>query len=162
MASTSDIKLRLADPSDYANLLPFVAQYHLFEGVETSGDMRHAALAQLLNNKELGNVWLIKNGGHSIGYVAACFGFSIELGGREAFIDEFYLIEAERGKGIGKVVLQEIIGLLEEQNIVAIHLEVDKENDHAQNLYAQLGFKPRDKYELLTLTLLKTQKTVHS
>ncbi len=37
--------------------------------------------------------------GTAAGYAALTFGFSLEVGGRDAFIDELFLIEAARGKG---------------------------------------------------------------
>ena len=60
-----------------------------------------------------------------IGYIAVCYSYSIEFGGRDAFIDEFYIAAAERGKGIGGRVLKEIATLLQMRGVVAVHLEVD-------------------------------------
>jgi ribosomal protein S18 acetylase RimI-like enzyme len=153
MNTLPEFELNVAGPGDRADLLPLVAAYHAFEGVDTSREMRETAITHLLAEPSLGKIWLIGAHGRLLGYIAICFGFSIELGGREAFIDEFYIAEPDRGKGIGRAAVQKVIASLSAHGIVALHLEVDTDNKPAQQLYAQLGFKPRGKYRVLSLTL---------
>jgi ribosomal protein S18 acetylase RimI-like enzyme len=156
MAGSTEIEMELAGPADIAELLPLVENYHAFERIETAAETREAALAQLLDAPGFGRIWLIRKQGRPIGYIAVCFGFSIELGGREAFIDEFYIIEGERGGGIGGRMVREVIDSLKSQSFVAIHLEIDTTNQDAQRLYQRMGFKRRDKYHLLSLNLSRT------
>lgn len=91
--------------------------------------------------------------GSPIGYIAVCYSYSIEFGGRDAFIDEFYIEAAERGKGIGGRVLKEIAALMRARGIVAVHLEVDGQNERARAAYARAGFSSRDKYHVMSLEL---------
>jgi ribosomal protein S18 acetylase RimI-like enzyme len=156
MNTLPEFELNVAGPGDRADLLPLAAAYHAFEGVDTSRETRERAISHLLADRSLGEIWLIRAQGRLLGYIAICFGFSIELGGREAFIDEFYIAESNRGKGIGRAAVQKVIAALGAHGIVALHLEVDTDNKPAQQLYAQLGFKPRGKYHVLSLTLPET------
>jgi ribosomal protein S18 acetylase RimI-like enzyme len=153
MISTPDITLELAGPSQLDELLPLVSAYHAFEEVESSWEQRRSSVANLLLDKFLGEAWLVRKRGGLIGYIAICYSYSIEFGGRDAFIDEFYVEAAERGKGIGSKVLAEVGTLLREREIVALHLEVDGTNERAKSTYARAGFSSRDKYQVMSLVL---------
>ena len=153
MTSTPDITLELAGTSQLEGLLPLIAAYHAFEEVESSLEPRRSSVAKLLTDKSLGEIWLIRRSGINIGYIAVCYSYSIEFGGRDAFIDEFYIKAAERGRGIGSQVLVEISALLRERGIVALHLEVDGANERAKSAYVRAGFSSRDKYHVMSLVL---------
>jgi GNAT superfamily N-acetyltransferase len=148
-----EIILELAGPTQLEELLPLVAAYHAFEGVETSAEQRRDSVGKLLHDKNLGELWLVRELDGVIGYIAICYSYSIEFGGRDAFVDEFYIADSERGKGIGGRVLKEIAKLLRARGIVAIHLEVDGENVQARAAYARAGFSSRDKYHVMSLEL---------
>ena len=135
-------------------MLPLVAAYHAFEEVESSSEQRRSSVTKLLQDKRLGEIWLIRKLDGLIGYIAVCYSYSIEFGGRDAFIDEFYVEAAERGKGIGSMVLAEVSALLRERDIVALHLEVDGTNERAKSAYARAGFSSRDKYHVMSLVLV--------
>ena len=121
--------------------------------MESSSEQRRSAVASLLQDKSLGEIWLIRKLDSLIGYIAICYSYSIEFGGRDAFIDVFYVEAAERGKGIGSKVLMEVSELLRERDIVALHLEVDGTNERAKSIYAKEGFLNRDKYHVMSLVL---------
>src|SRR4051794_30925070 len=61
-----------------------------------------SALRQLLSDNTVGRIWLILNNATPAGYLALTFVFSLEFGGRCAFIDELFIDRAHRGAGIGK------------------------------------------------------------
>ncbi|MDP1700353.1 MAG: GNAT family N-acetyltransferase [Aestuariivirga sp.] len=148
-----EITLELAGPAQLEELLPLVAAYHAFEEVETSTERRRDSAGKLLHDKSLGEIWLVRKLDSLIGYIAICYSYSIEFGGRDAFVDEFYIAAAERGKGIGGRMLKEIAALLRARGIVAIHLEVDGTNERARAAYARAGFSSRDKYHVMSLEL---------
>jgi len=145
--------LQLADPADLDRLLPMVASYHAFEGLETTHEHRARAVAQLLADAHLGRIYLIADVGQVKGYIALCFGYSIEFGGLDAFIDEFFLLPSVRGKGIGGQVLEAVKIEAREVGITALHLEVAHDNGPAKRLYARHGFEPRDKYCMISCEL---------
>lgn len=152
-----EIVLELAGPAQLEELLPLVADYHAFEDVETSAEQRRNSVAKLLGDKNLGEIWLVRNLDNLIGYIAVCYSYSIEFGGRDAFIDEFYVEAADRGRGVGGRVLKEIAKLLRARGIVAVHLEVDGQNERARAAYGRAGFSTRDKYHVMSLELLQTR-----
>jgi ribosomal protein S18 acetylase RimI-like enzyme len=148
-----EIVLKLVGPAQLEELLPLVAAYHAFEAVETSAEQSRNSVTKLLGDKNLGEIWLVWKLDVLIGYIAVCYSYSIEFGGRDAFIDEFYVEAAERGRGIGGCVLKEIAKLLRARGIVAVHLEVDGTNERARAAYGRAGFLTRDKYHVMSLSL---------
>ena len=148
-----EIILELAGPAQLEELLPLVEAYHAFEEVETSAEQRKIAVSKLLQDKNLGEIWLVRNLDNLISYIAVCYSYSIEFGGRDAFVDEFFISNDERGKGIGGRVLKEIAALMRARGIVAIHLEVDGLNERAKAAYARAGFSSREKYHVMSLAL---------
>jgi GNAT superfamily N-acetyltransferase len=149
------LSLRLAYPRDLAELLPLVASFHAHEGLRLAATTRRAVVANLVGRRGLGRVFLIRVLGEAIGYVAICFGYSIEFGGRDAFVDEFFVAPAHRGRGIGRRVLALVKAEARRLGVRALHLEVGRGNDRARRLYAALGFVPRDRFTLMTLPLGK-------
>ena len=144
--------LHLATPDDLARLEPMVAAYHAFEEIESTPEHRRAALAPLLDGSPHGAVYLIGPRRAPVGYIAVTFGWSIELGGMDGFIDEFFIRDGVRGRGMGSEVLLALLPRLAEAGVVAIHLEVARGNARARALYERRGFAPRDRYTLMTWT----------
>lgn len=153
VAKQNDISLELAGPPHLDDLLPLVTAYHLFEEISLPADIREKSVERLLNDELLGKIWLIRKSDHLIGYVAVCFSYSIELGGREVVIDELYIKTTERGMGVGAEVLERLKELVRAHDLVAIQLEVGQQNDRAKSLYVKSGFLCRNKYQLMTLAL---------
>lgn len=138
---------------DWEILLQLVQEFHQLEGVSLSEQQRATALKILLENAELGGIWLICCSRQTVGYIALCTGYSIEFSGKDAFIDEFYIRSDYRGKGLGKQVLNQIQILAKVQGIQALHLGVERSNIKAQRLYAQADFEVREKYVLMSVKL---------
>jgi ribosomal protein S18 acetylase RimI-like enzyme len=130
-----------------------IRSYHEFEGVDQDDETRRNTIAQLLLAPDLGPVWLIYDDGKLAGYIAICLGYSIEFGGRDGFVDEFYLFETFRGKGVGRAVLLQVLARLKEDDVRALHLEVARTNRKAIALYESEGFQMRDKYHLMSCAL---------
>lgn len=146
-------KIRPASPHDIDALTELVGAYHQFEGIELARDARAEAILPLLNRDDLGRIWLIEVDGAVAGYIALCFGYSIEFAGRDAFVDEFFIREPYRGRGIGRMVLDLVAAEARQLGVCALHLEVAKTNERAQRLYGAAGFELRSKYQLMSLDL---------
>lgn len=147
------LKLKIATTEDLDIILPMVKAYHHFEFMETDNDTRSQAIQTLLNNPQYGKIWLIQWEEKTVGYISLCPGYTIEFGGRDAFIDEFFILSDYRGKGLGNKTLELVKEKAREWGIKSLFLEVDKENIIAQNLYKKASFKPRDKYILMNVEL---------
>lgn len=141
--------LHLATTEDFDKLEKMVAAYHEMEGIESDADDRRSALTPLLEGSPHGAIWMIGPQMAPVGYIAVSFGWSIELGGLDGIIDEFWLREAVRGRGMGGEALIALQKALRGAGVIAISLEVAHGNAAAQRLYARAGFVPRD-YQFMT------------
>ena len=142
--------LTLATPDHADRLMAMVAAFHAEEGLKVTDAMRNAAIAPLLEGSPHGAAYLIGPPRAPIGYVIVCFGWSVEFGGMDGFIDEIYVRPGVRGRGIASDVLTRLPQALAGAGLKALHLEVDAGNDTARRLYTRAGFRMREGYHLMT------------
>jgi len=147
------INLRLVTEAELPLLESYVRAYHEFEGVSHAGQDAVAALVPLLGQSPLGCIWFICLGTEPIGYVAICFGYTIEFSGRDAFIDEMFIVETHRGKGYGKRALISLKAAAAQLGVKVLHLEVARTNERAQRLYRSVGFVPRERFFLMSASI---------
>lgn len=108
-------------------------------------------LSELLENPRFGVLHLAFADSHAIGYLVVCFDFSLEYQGRCAWIDEVYVEDAFRGKGIGGQLLDLAEDISRQNGARTLHLEVNHGNQ-AIELYRRRGFVDHHRY-LLTKNL---------
>lgn len=144
--------LHLARTEDIDTLLPLVARFHEHHGIAQTEEKRRAAVLPLLEGIPHGMAYLIGPRKAPVGYIIISLGYSVELGGIEGFVDEFFIREKVRGRGMGSEVLMTLLPALKDYGIKALHLEVARENESAQRLYKRAGFELRDGYLLMTRT----------
>ena len=135
---------RLADESDTVTLLKFMRAYYTFDGHRFDENKARVALTTLLGDRNLGRVWLVLDGDAPVGYVVIAFGYSLEWLGRDAFVDEFFLLEDHRGRGWGRRAMNFVEDAARSLNVRALHLEVLRQNTTALEVYRKLGFKERE------------------
>ena len=146
-------RLHLAGPDDIERLMPLTAAFCAETGLETDDDRRRAAVLPLLEGSPHGAVYLIGPQKAPVGYIILSFGWSLEFGGMDGFVDEIYVRPAVRGRGIGTEVLHTLPKALAKAGMKAIHLEVGNENPRARKLYEKLGFRAREGYGMMTREL---------
>jgi len=126
--------------------------YQHFEYPYNEAEKR-LTLEELFSTPMAGRIWLIQKNQNVVGYVYLSFYFSLEFGGRTAFIDELFVLPNYRGQGIGSKVINLIEKRCVELNFKAIHLESEITNKGATTLYLKLGFMDYNR-RLLTKKLL--------
>jgi GNAT superfamily N-acetyltransferase len=134
--------VRLAKREDTDGLLACARAFHAEDGhpLPKAGE---AALAALLDaNSPYGRVLVLEAEGRVAGYGVICFGYSVEFGGRDAFVDDLYVAPELRGAGYGRQTIERLAELAREEGCHALHLEVFTGNPMA-DWYKSLGFEPR-------------------
>ncbi|WP_395375098.1 GNAT family N-acetyltransferase [Marinicella sp. W31] len=148
-----NISLQQASLNEIQLVAGLAQKYQSFEGFECTESERLKAIECLLKSPDLGRIYLIKSEAVVVGYIAICMSYSLEFGGMDAFIDEFFIDAPQRGLGIGSQVLEMVKDKSRSLKIRALHLEVAHNNQQAQKLYHKQGFKQRDQYSLMTCVL---------
>lgn len=143
-------RLAIADRTDASNILSLARSFHAEDGHPLS-QRGECALEHLLTDQTYGLVFKIEAPRGVVGYAVLCFGYSVELGGRDAFLDDFYIIPSERGHGLGRCVMDALIDVARKVGCAALHLEVIAGN-RAETFYRRLGFQDRGS-AFLTLRL---------
>jgi len=136
--------IRKAVPEDLANLLPLLAGFSKEAGTNFSQEHLISGLEPLLNNDQLGLVFVAELEGLLVGYVVIGWGWGIESGGREALVDEVFVLEANRNQGIGSKMLTTAIEALKKHDTKAVFLETEAHNPNSRKLYQNLGFDTED------------------
>lgn len=108
-------------------------------------DQVRETLKNLLANREFGQGWFVAEGQQIIGYIVMAFDYSLEYGGRNAWVDEFYIEKNSRGRGIGAQVLDFFERTAQEAGATAVHLEVNQGNK-AIDPYRRRGFEDHHRY----------------
>jgi ribosomal protein S18 acetylase RimI-like enzyme len=138
--------------ADEPTLLELMREFYAQERMPHDEAAARAALRGVLGDSSRGSAVLIEVDGVVAGYLVVCFGWSLEFQGRDAFVDELFLREPFRGRGIGTRALEIAAELCRANGARALHLEVERGNTRAQLLYRRAGFVDRD-YYLMTRRL---------
>lgn len=142
--------LHLGVAEDLAALLPMVEAYHAEDGITSDAEGRAAAIAPLLDGSPHGCVYVIGPRRAPVGYMVVTFGWSVEFGGLDGFIDELFVRPGVRGRGVASEALHALLPLLDEAGVRALHLEASVDRPRLERLYARAGFKMRRGYHLMS------------
>ncbi len=151
-----EISFKPVELSNIDTLLIFIQEYydydrHPFEAVRT-----RTALENVIHHPDWGRVWFICRNTEPVGYTVLTFGYSLEYLGRDAFVDEIYIRESDRGQGIGRATFEFLEEVCRSLSVNALHLEVEQHNTNARQVYRKLGFISHERY-LMTRWLLEDQ-----
>jgi ribosomal protein S18 acetylase RimI-like enzyme len=150
--------IRAATPEDEPELLRMMRLLAEQEPGKIQFDEAagRASLRKFLSLPAFGGVWMLCEGNKGVGYIVLTVGFSFEFHGHDAFIDELYVDVAHRRRGYGRKAVTFMEEKAREMGVNAIHLEVDRGNDSAFELYRRAGYADHDRF-LMTKWLKREQ-----
>lgn len=99
-----------------------------------------SALRGLIENPTLGRAWLIHADQQPIGYIVLTMDYSLEYGGKCAWVDEFFIQKQHRGKGLGAEAMRLFEKEARKLGALTVHLQVN-EGNRAIELYRRMGFE---------------------
>ncbi|MCC7542796.1 MAG: GNAT family N-acetyltransferase [Deltaproteobacteria bacterium] len=143
---------RIATTDDLGVLARLQRDFYAEDAIPHRAEVERA-LATLLAEPAVGRVIVEEDHAADtraiVGYVVMTFGFCLELGGRDAFVDELYVAPSHRRRGLGRALLLEGITLATREGASTVHLEVAAADEAKLRLYESAGFRPRP-YPLMT------------
>lgn len=101
-------------------------------------------ITDLIASPSLGQLFLLMQNEVAAGYMLVTYGFSFEYSGRDAFIDELFVLPAYRNVGIGRKAVEFALEHCMTGGIGAVHLEVKRNSINALRLYRSFGFIEHD------------------
>jgi len=95
--------------------------------------------------------WIAEWDGNAAGY-AVIFNYFSTWAGRGLFLEDLFVREAFRGRGIGQALLAAVARIAVEEHCYGIHWEVLDWNEKAIELYKAMGGEFRDQWRPVLLT----------
>lgn len=136
------ITLRPGTPGDVDALLRLVREFCEIDAHEYDARRIRAALVPLLASTQFGFVLVAEQDASLAGYAVLTWGYSLEIGGVEAVLDEFYV--RDRGRGVGSAMIEETVRLARQFGVRRIFLETERPNTRVRRLYGRHGFTAED------------------
>jgi len=125
---------------DLPEVLALMREFYPLEGLTLDESLAAKALLWVLENPERGAIFLVRGDSKTAGYFALTAGVSLEFGGPFLLLDELYLREPCRGRGLGIQMLDFLESYARQTDCRALRLEVHDANSRAKELYLKRGF----------------------
>jgi len=135
------MNIKKATPKDINILFELIQRQFVEHGIDFNPEQLETAIKQMLTLEVLGFILKAKDNNQLLGFAAVSFAWTLEHGGKSAWLDELYVVPEHRNKGIGTVLIGKAIVEAEKQGCLAADLEVDSDHRRAENLYKRMGFQ---------------------
>jgi len=135
-----------AAPGDLDVILGMMRDLYAYDRLEFDAARARRALGGLIADDRVGRAFLIQEGDGVVGYVVLTFQYGLEVGGRETFVDELFIKEPHRGRGLGRRTFEFLDQFCRQNRILAIHLAVELPNERARRFYESVGFAAPRRY----------------
>lgn len=145
MTSQPGIAFRDVTRAEVPVVVALMKRLYAHEGFAFDASVAASALDGLLARPDFGAAWLIEERGRGVGYVVLSVGYSLEYGGFDAFVDELFVEDESRGRGVGGRAIEFLVEECRRRGVRALHLEVERGNDRAARLYGRHGFGGADR-----------------
>jgi len=156
--SSHDSGFRPARSGDVAVIVELMRTYYAEDGYPFDPGVSAGLLQRLISEPELGALWAAVTGaGEVIGYLSVTLGFSLEFGGRDAFIDELFIDAGHRGAGLGNAAVALAIDYCRDHGVRALHLEVEPKRRSAARLYEDAGFESHGRILMTRMIRAETE-----
>jgi ribosomal protein S18 acetylase RimI-like enzyme len=135
------MKIEMATTSNIPTLCTLL-DYLFSQEVEFKPDheTQSRGLEMILNNNNVGNIFVAKNNEKIIGMVILLYTVSTALGERVALLEDMVVSPNERELGIGSMLIDHAVKYATEKGCKRITLLTDKTNIEAQKFYKKHKF----------------------
>jgi len=137
-----------ATENDIDTLLAMMRELYRYDGIEFDEGRQRPALVRLLRDGSIGRAYLIRDDDRAVGHIFLTFDYGLEYGGSEVWIDELFVREECRGRGVGAAAIRFVEEVCRSWDVQALHLGVAMVNRRALAFYLKNGFGEPDRYML--------------
>ena len=130
-------------PEDREDYIRFSTEFYNSAAVDKPVPREHfeQGFDEMMRSDVYVQGYMLVCDGNNVGYCVTMKTYSVEAGGLTIWIDELFVLEEYRSKGLGR----ELFKYIEEngdKKLRRIRLEVELENGRAISLYKKMGFEP--------------------
>lgn len=133
-------------PDDVDRVVAMMAQLYAHDASPFDATRARRSTEKLLSEPEFGGGWKIDVDGSLAGYIVILLGYSLEFGGRFGLLDELFVAEIYRGRGVAAEALEFAGQQCRAHGWQALRLEVAQKNHRAQSVYRRAGFQVHDRF----------------
>ena len=130
-------------PEDREDYIRFSTEFYNSSAVDKPVPREHfeQGFDEMMRSDVYVQGYMLVCDGNNVGYCVTMKTYSVEAGGITIWIDELFVLEEYRSKGLGR----ELFKYIEEngdKKLRRIRLEVELENGRAISLYKKMGIEP--------------------
>jgi len=108
--------------------------------IELTDNELAACLGALLADPSRGAV-LLAYDPEPVGIAVLAYTWTLEHGGRVAWLDELFVVPEHRDRGVGLTMLRRALAVAKDAGCRAVDLEVDASHERSEHLYEREGFR---------------------
>ncbi|MDZ7790543.1 MAG: GNAT family N-acetyltransferase [Xanthomonadales bacterium] len=149
---TDRLELRTARPGDELLLLDLIRELAEYERLAheveaTPGDISES----LFGGGAVAEAVIAEWAGRAVGFALFFRNFSTFVGRPGLYLEDLYVRDDHRGKGIGKALLLHLAGIARDRNYGRMEWSVLDWNEPAIEFYRKLGAKPMEEWTVFRL-----------
>ena len=143
------IAIRKANRQDFPAVLSLFTEFAVFQ---KTPEKMHITLEQLLEDEAYFQCFVAEADNQVVGFATWFFAY-YSWTGRGIYLDDLYVKDSFRKYGIGKQLLDSVIGLAKEHNCKTVRWLVSRWNANAIEFYKSIGTQLDDTEMTCVLTL---------
>lgn len=147
-----EFTIKFAEEQDTAIILNFIKKLAKYEKLLSEVSASKEILREQLFEKKYAEVLLARLDGKVIGFALFFHNFSTFMGKSGLYLEDLFVLEAFRGKGYGKRILQFLAKLAMERNCGRLEWSVLDWNQEAIDFYESLGARMMNEWKVFRLT----------
>jgi GNAT superfamily N-acetyltransferase len=142
MLTAEDLHISLAGESDLPALANLLEELFTLEAeFQPDRQKQLAGLKLVLDNPDLGRVFVMRVDGKVAGMANALITVSTAEGARVLLLEDVIVRAEYRGHGLGRKLIQHVLDWAKAEGMMRVTLLADKDNISALGFYERLGFR---------------------
>ncbi|HET7467104.1 MAG TPA: GNAT family N-acetyltransferase [Candidatus Dormibacteraeota bacterium] len=147
------LSIRPALPDDVPTVAALIRALSVYEKLEDQVTMTEAKLREsMFGARRYAEAILAEDGAEAVGFALFFHNYSTFLAQPGLYLEDLYVHESQRGKGVGKALLVELARIAVERNCGRLEWAVLDWNVDAIGFYERLGAKPNAEWTVYRLT----------
>ncbi|MEW5789000.1 MAG: GNAT family N-acetyltransferase [Pseudomonadota bacterium] len=139
---SESVRVEPARPEDLSAMADLLSELFTLESdFVPDRDRQLAGLALILDTPALGQLFVLREGQGILGMANALITVSTARGGRVLLLEDVIVSGTARGRGLGRLLVEEVLAWAAQQGFSRVTLLADKDNRPALDFYRHLGFQ---------------------
>jgi GNAT superfamily N-acetyltransferase len=137
------MEIKLATPDQRDIIIEMINELWIYDDIAADRDNINRAVDLVFSQPGLAEIHLLYEGDEVAGYFILVPSFGIEYGGLYVTLDELFVREPFRRRGLGRQIINFVLDRCREQGWLVVEAMAFQENKTAQYFYGSHGFTPQ-------------------